>query len=200
MDNDPDAPLSEPAEEPVQQLPRWIAMLIGVVLVLLAALAAYTGLRNRSPAAERPVASRQAGGGGLDQGGSPGEPQAGGSRIGEVGENVPDAEPADQGRRPRIEITGGPEGVVSTVRYTARRAAVFAIVPENATIYVNDEQIGLANQFRGPDDVYEFAEAGKYTVRISAPGHRDEIVILTADPNSSTEVVRISRKLMTSDK
>lgn len=197
MDEDRNVPGLDPEGEPVQPLPRWIALLIGVVLVALAALAAYTGLRYRSPAAERPLASRQNGVGGLQQGGAPGEPQAGGARVGEVGENVPAAEPADTGRRPRIEITGGPDGVVSTVRYTARRAAVFAIVPDTATINVNDEQIGLANQFRGPDDVYEFPAAGKYTVRISAPGHRDEVVILTADPSSSTEVVRISRKLMT---
>ncbi|HUF17293.1 MAG TPA: hypothetical protein VMS12_04520 [Thermoanaerobaculia bacterium] len=195
MEQPRDLPQSDPEGEPVQQLPRWIALLIGIVLVSLAALAAYTGLRYRSAPEDRPIASRQ-GGDGIRQGGAPGAPQAGESRVGEAGENIPDAEPPDRGRRPRIEITGGPDGVFSTVRYTASRAAVFAVEPDTATVFVNGEQIGQASQFRGPDDVYEFAAPGKYNIRIAAPGHRDETVILTADPGSSTEVVRISRKLI----
>lgn len=195
MDEPRELPESEPEMEQVQKMPRWIGLLIGVVLVSLAALAAYTGLRYRSPAAERSVTSRPSGSGTL-QGGAPGAPQAGEARVGETGDHVPDADPADQGRRPRVEITGGPGGVVSTVRYTASRGAAFVVEPSNASIYVNDEQIGLANQFSGPDEVYEFPAPGKYTVRIAAPGHRDETVILTADPSSSAEIARVTRKMI----
>ncbi len=195
MDEPREIPESKPEVEQVQQMPRWIGLLIGVVLVSLAALAAYTGLRYRSPAAERSVVSRQSGGGAF-QGGAPGAPQAGGARVGEAGENIPDAQPADQGRQPRVEITGGPDGVASTVRYTASRGAAFVVEPSDASIYVNDEQIGLANQFSGPDEVYEFPAPGKYTVRIVAPGHREETVILTAAPSSSTEIARITRKMI----
>ena len=82
------------------------------------------------------------------------------------------------------------------MRYTARRGAIFEVEPEEALIFVNDAQIGLANQFGGPDEIYEFPSEGKFTVRITAPGHRDEQLILTAAPNSTTEVVRITRKLI----
>jgi len=181
--------------EPSHELPRWIGVLIGVVLVTLAALAAYTGLRYRARAEDRPAVSRTAPDAG-EQTGAPGEPGAGAPRVGEVGETVPDADPPEQGRVPRVEITGGPEGVVSTVRYTARRGAVFSIEPGDAIIFVNNAQIGLANQFSGPDEIYEFPAAGKYTVRITTPGHREETIILTADPDSTTEVVRIARKLI----
>lgn len=195
MEEPREAPKPDPEGEPAQELPGWIALLIGVVLVCLAALAAYTGLRYRSKAEDRPIASREPRTP-IEQAGAPGEPQAGAARVGQPGENVPSAEPAEQGRVPRVEITGGPAGVVSTIRYTARRGAIFAVQPNDAIIFVNEEQIGLANQFGGPDEIYEFPAAGKYTVRIAAPGHRDESLILTADPNSSTEVVRITRKLM----
>ncbi len=194
MDEPRELPESEPEVEQVQQMPRWIGLLIGVVLVSLAALAAYTGLRYRSPAAERSAVTRQTGSGPL-QAGPPGAPQAGGARMGEAGEHVPDAQPADQGRQPRVEITGGPGGVVSTVRYIASRGAAFVVEPADASIYVNGEQIGLANQFSGPDEVYEFPGPGKYRVRISAPGHRDETVILTADPQSLTEIATVTRKM-----
>lgn len=186
---------SEPGEvETSQGLPRWISVLIGVVLVSLAALAAYTGFRYRSRTEDRPAVARS-GPAAIEQAGAPGEPQAGGARAGSIDDGVPSAQPADQGRMPRVEITGGPDGVVSTVRYTARRGAVFAIEPEDALVSVNNLQIGPANQFGGPDEIYEFPDAGKYEVRITAPGYRDEHIILTADPDSTTEVVRIARRM-----
>lgn len=186
---------TEPEEiENSQGLPAWISVLIGVVLVSLAALAAYTGFRYRTRTDERPAVARSAPRA-IEQSGAPGEPQAGAARAGSIGDEIPAAQPADQGRMPRVEITGGPGGVVSTVRYTARRGAVFAIEPEDALVSVNNLQIGPANQFSGPDEIYEFPDAGKYEVRITAPGYRDEHIILTADPNSTTEVVRIARRM-----
>ena len=190
-------------EEPLPEhepppMPRWVPLLIGAVLVAIAALAVYTGTRYRNKPDDRPVefkpaASRPAAEYG---GGAPGEPQAGASRIlhGDSGEHAPAADPMDPGRS-RVTIAGGREGVTAVVRYSARRGVSFQTQPPDALIYVNDHEIGPANQFAGPDEIYEFPEQGKFTVRIAAPGFVDSILVVNADPAAPVEVVRVVRAL-----
>src|SRR5260370_17651490 len=45
----PSEPLREPVASDQTRLPRWVPALIGVVLVVMAALAVYTGIRFRNP-------------------------------------------------------------------------------------------------------------------------------------------------------
>ena len=77
-------------EEP--QLPRWVPTLIGAVLVTLAALAVYTGVRYHNPTLAdgiiRPKRSPTAA-----AAGPPGEPGPGASLIfpGDSGDNAPTA-------------------------------------------------------------------------------------------------------------
>jgi hypothetical protein len=183
------------AEPP--SLPPWVPVMIGVVLVALAGLAVYTGLRSRAAPDER-ISTRRPSGGPVERGGAPGEPQAGASRVlhGEGGESIPLPAPTDTGNLARVAITGDRGGVSSTVRYAARRGAMFSIEPADATVFVNDHQIGPANQFSSPDQAYEFPEEGKFTVRLMAPGFRDETLIITADPLAEDEVVRVVRKMV----
>jgi len=182
---------------PVPSMPPWIPALIALVLVALGALAVYTGLRYRSGRVDRPLTPKQRPVTSVEQGGAPGEPQAGASRIlhGEAGENVPLAAAAEPGR-PRVTITGGGvAGVSTTIRYSARRGMVLQIDPADAAVYVNDQAMGPARQFSGPDEVYEFAEEGKFTVRLVAPNFRDEIFVVTADPAAREEVVTVRRNM-----
>src|SRR5688572_18243924 len=86
----------EPAGPP---MPRWIPVLIGLVLVAIAGLAVFTGLRNRDDGtmAEhvRPRTDRRA-----NTPAPPGEPGAGASLVlhGASGENVPAANEPVQGQ------------------------------------------------------------------------------------------------------
>ncbi|MFN2443557.1 MAG: hypothetical protein ABR517_12805, partial [Thermoanaerobaculia bacterium] len=61
-------------------MPRWVPLLIGAVLVVIAALAVYTGVRYRGGpigrAFERATATVTP-----PEGGPPGEPQPGASRV-----------------------------------------------------------------------------------------------------------------------
>src|SRR5687768_15982352 len=82
-------------ETAVAGIPKWVPVLIGVVLVSLAALAVYTGLRYREPdTLTTHVQPRRAE---PSPRGSapPGEPDAGASRVlhGERGEPPPANEP-----------------------------------------------------------------------------------------------------------
>ena len=98
--------------------------------------------------------------------------------------------------RARAEITGGgAAGVQATVRMSARRGMILSIVPNDAMVYVNDLLIGQANQFDKPDEVYDFAAPGSYTIRISAPGYRDRQFVVNVAANATPEVARIEATL-----
>jgi hypothetical protein len=181
--------VDEKEEEP-SPLPRWVPILIGAVLVVLGALAVMTGLRYRQetlvnivrPHAAVPPATTPA---------PPGEPEAGASLI-LPGGNAPAAHPPVAGKA-RAEISGSGNAVESNVRIWARRGMTTQIAPDDAIVYVNEVPVGQAKQFS--NQAYEFADAGSYTVRVTAPGYRDRVFTVTAAENAKEEIARIEAKL-----
>lgn len=180
-------------DEPMS-MPRWVPILIGAILVTIAAFAVFTGLRYRTDAPlggavkeRRERTSTPA---------PPGEPGAGASLVlhGEEGDTTPAANEPVAGRS-RAVITGGPAGVQSVVRIWARRGMVLNVLPEDSMVFVNDVQVGHVNQFNTMDEVYEFAQPGSYTVRIVAPNGTQSQYIITASDDAKQEIARISARL-----
>lgn len=193
-------PTSDPAPVPPEQdpgasMPRWIPVLIGAVLVTIAAFAVFTGIRYRDtpdtltdhvqPRRERTTNA------------PPGEPGAGASLVlsGSDGEEMTPAANEPVTGRARAVISGGPEGVASVVRIWARRGMVFNVLPEDAMVYVNDMPIGQVMQFNTMDEVYDFAAPGSYTVKVIAPSGAEKTFIVTASEDAKQEIARISAKL-----
>jgi len=173
--------------------------MIGVVLVGMAALAVYTGMRFReSGNTFTNIVKPRRVTGPAPAAAPPGEPQPGSSLVypGEDAANTPNANAPVTGRA-RAEITGGGTGgVQSTLRMTARRGMILLVDPDDAMVYVNDLLIGQANQFDKADEVYDFPAPGSYTIRISAPGYHDRQFIVTAVDNATAEVAKISTTLV----
>jgi hypothetical protein len=187
----------DPADREVARpMPRWVPMLIGTVLVVIAALAVYTGIRYRGGPIGRAF-DRATVRGIPAEGGPPGEPQAGASRVmhGDGGDHVPmPREASDEGNASKVVIRGGPEGVIPSIRLTAQRAMVVRVEPPTAMIYVNDEPIGIARQFAGAD-LYEFREEGEYTVRVIADGYEEIEYTVLVRNDARTEVADIAATL-----
>lgn len=182
------------AEPEGPPLPRWVPVLIGLVLVVMAALAVVTGLRYRDgdtltarvqPRRDRGMTSAP-----------PGEPGAGASLVyhGADGETTPAANTPVSGEA-RAVITGGREGVDATVRIWARRGMVLNVLPHDAMVYVNDVPIGHVSQFNTMDEVYDFAEPGSYTIRIVSPSGAEKKYIVTAADDAKQDIARISAQL-----
>lgn len=175
-------------------MPRWVLVAIGVVLVTLAALAVVTGLRYRDETLVRMVQSKghpvRA-----TAAAPPGEPEPGASLMfpGDAS-NVPAARETEGGSS-RADITGGPAGVAGVLRLWARRGMRINVTPADAVVYVNDLAIGQASQFDSQDEEYDFAAPGRYMVRLSAPGYKDRMFVVTAAENAKSEVARIEVKL-----
>ena len=178
-------------------LPKWVPLLIGIVLVGMAALAVFTGLRYRTntlvnivrPTRARPLPrSVQA---------PPGEPEAGASLVfpGEAGDNAPTASEPVTGKARAVITGGGAEGITAAVRIWARRGMTMTVVPDDAVVYVNDVPIGQASQFNAPDEIYDFPQPGSYTVRLTAPGYHDQLFVITASDTAKTEIARLDAKL-----
>lgn len=186
----------EPVAEERRPLPRWIPILIGAVLLGMAALAVFTGLQYRGGPLGQ--AFRRATGSVLpSEGGAPGEPQPGASRVvhGAAGDYVPrPAAAGDDSNRSQVVITGGADGVIPSIRLTAQRAMSIEVEPPDALIYVNGQLMGTANQFRSPD-LYDFPEVGEYTIRVVAPGFEEIEYVVAVDPSAKTEVATIETKL-----
>jgi hypothetical protein len=182
------------SEEP--HLPRWVPTVIGVVLVTLAVLAVYTGVRYQNPTLADGIIRPRRTTTVVSGGGPPGEPGPGASLIfpGESGDNAPTASDPVTGRS-RATITGGAAGVASSIRLWARRGMITKVVPDDAMIYVNDLAIGEARQFNGPDEIYDFPAPGSYTVRVIAPGYKERQFVVTAAENAPEEIARIDVKL-----
>lgn len=188
---DPD-PTDEPYEPSL--MPRWVPVLIGAILVAMAGLAVYTGLRNRDEntlLAHVPARNEQR----ANTAAPPGEPGAGASLVlhGESGDNTPAANEPVQGQA-RAVVTGGPAGVTSVVRIWARRGLVLDVTPANTMVYVNDIPIGEASQFNTMDETYEFAAAGSYTVKLVPPQGAGKTYIVTASDDAGDDVARIRAK------
>lgn len=189
------APVGDGGYEPASPgMPGWVPVLIGTLLVVLAALAVFTGLRYREsntmsdhvqPRRERSTAYAP-----------PGEPGAGASRVmhGQGSDTAPNANEPVTGQS-RAVITGGPGGVQSTVRIWARRGMILEVTPPDAMVYVNGLLIGQASQFDTTDEIYDFAEAGSYTIRILAPNGKEKTFIVTAATDAEQDVARIEAKL-----
>lgn len=176
-------------------MPRWVPILIGVILVAMAALAVYTGLRNRDDdtilAHVRPRRQQS-----TNTPAPPGEPGAGSSLVlhGASGENTPAANEPVRGQS-RAVVTGGPGGVAAVVRIWARRGMVLNVLPDDTMVYVNELPIGQAKQFNTMDETYEFAAAGSYNVKLVAPSGAEKTYIVTASDDAQQDVARISAKM-----
>jgi hypothetical protein len=184
-----------PDEPPV--MPRWVPGVIGIVLVAMAALAVYTGLRYRTPTlANGVVKSRRPARAMTGGAGPPGEPEPGASLVfpGDAADNAPTAHDAVTGRA-RAEITGTGHGITSTVRIWARRGMMTNVVPDDAMVSVNDLVIGQAKQFDKPDEIYDFPAPGSYTIHISAPGYKDQQFIVTVADDAKQEIAKLDVKL-----
>lgn len=193
----PDTP--PPQEERRLALPAWVPAAIGLTLVLLAAMAVYTGFRTQVRPPERvdgltPFSASD----GLypeESGGSPGAPGPGGSRVSPEGE-VPAPEPlGEEGGTAGIAIEGDATGLVGKQSLTARRGLVFDVQPPDAVIWVNNVAVGAARQFASVDQAYEFAEEGVFTIRITAPGHAEMEIDVSADHGADQELAEVSVKL-----
>jgi hypothetical protein len=180
--------LPDEEEQPPAPMPRWIPILIGIVLVTLAALAVYTGLRYRDddtilahvPARKAPSTAPAPGG----------EPGAGASLV--LPENTPLANEPVTGTA-RVAISGGPGGVQTATRYWARRGVVFNVLPDDTLVYVNDLPIGQVRQFNSMDEVYDFAEPGSYNVKLVAPnGTAEKMFVVTAADDAKQDIARIT--------
>jgi len=184
---DPDAPA----------MPRWVPTVIGVVLVAMAGLAVYTGIRYRTPTlANGVVKSRRPARAMTGGAGPPGEPEPGASLVfpGDSADNTPAARDAVTGHA-RAEITGTGHGITSVVRMWARRGMITNVVPDDAMVSVNDLVIGQAKQFNTNDEIYDFPAAGSYTIRISAPGYKDQQFVVTVADNAASEIAHLDVKL-----
>lgn len=176
-------------------MPRWVPVLIGAVLVLIAGFALFTGLRSRDddPLTTQSATPRQRQ---ANTPAPPGEPGAGASLVlhGESGDNTPAANDPVRGTS-RAVVTGGPGGVSSTTRTWARRGMVMNVLPEDTMVFVNDMPIGQVTQINTMDEAYEFAAAGSYTVRLVAPGGATKTYVVTASEDAKEDVVRITADL-----
>jgi len=186
MTTDP-TPENEPEPAP---LPRWVPVLIGVVLVMFAVLAVFTGLRYRDEGTilqhVPPRTMRNSSPAPQD------EPGAGASLV--LPESTPAANEAVRGTA-RTEVTGGPGGLQTTTRLWARRGVVFNVLPEETVVHVNDVPIGQVRQFNSMDEVYDFAEPGSYTIRLVAPSGAQKTFVVTAADDAKQDIARISLKL-----
>jgi len=172
------------------QMPRWVPVLIGVVLVFIAALAVWTGIRYRHPTLANDIVKSRRAPRPMTGAGPPGEPEPGSSLI-YPGESPTASAPIASRSRAAIQ-GGGTQGVSAVMRMWARRGMSVKATPDDAIVYVNDTPIGSASQWTG---VYEFAQPGSYTVRIDAPGYKEQMFVVTAAENAQQEVATITAKL-----
>lgn len=173
-------------------MPRWVPVLIGIVLVGLAGLAVFTGLRYRQGQTLVDRSGERNSDRGKNSAAPSGEPDAGSSLV--LPENTLSANEPVAGDA-RAVITGGAAGVQSSVRIWARRGMVLNVTPEDAVVYVNDTPIGAVRQFNSTDEIFEFAQPGSYTIKVAAEGHRTRQYVVTVAENAPNDVARISAKL-----
>jgi hypothetical protein len=172
------------------EMPRWVPVTIGVVLVSLAVLAVVTGLRYRGPTlvnminprANQPRATSPA---------PPGEAEAGGSLVSSA---VPAANEAVSSGS-RAEITGDASGINAVVKMWARRGMKINATPRDASVFVNDMAVGTASQFDSEDEVYDFPAPGSYTVKLIAHGYKERHFIVTSSESAQDEIADIKVKL-----
>jgi hypothetical protein len=185
QDESPIPPAEPPRERHPHEestLPGWVPTAIGVVLVLMAALAVYTGLRYRNPTQANGIIRTRRPPRAMTGGGPPGEPEAGSSLVfpGDAANNTPGTAVAPDR---------------SAIHLSARRGLILGVVPDDAMVFVNGLAIGEARQFNSMDKVYDFPAAGTYMVRIVAPGYKERQFMITAADGAAQEIARIDVKL-----
>lgn len=178
-------------------MPKWIPVAIGLVVIALAGLAVYTGFTNKVRTLGSSLTRRNAKPQTTAGGGAPGEPTPGASRVihGESGENIPRPAPmsADEGGEMKIVARG--DTIVATMKLRARRGFVLEVTPDDTDIYVNNQAIGTAAQFRSEDQAYEFPAQGDYAVRLVADGYQEAEYRISADPAATDELATIRMQL-----
>lgn len=187
---------TEPSLPPPVQLPRWVPIVIALLLIAMAAGAIWTGLRRRdvpfwkiAPVARDSQASAS---------GVPGEPEPGASRVmhGREGDVIPAPGKTDTSQRARVVIQGDSTSVTPTVRVLARRGLLVNVRPPDAIVYVNDQLIGEAKQFVAPDQAWEFAApSGTYHVVVVAPGYKPLQYDVIASPEAPDELAVVRGEL-----
>ena len=178
MTDQPTEPQRERHAPEQHGLPSWVPTTIGVVLVLMGALAVWTGLRYRNPTLANGIIHPRRTPRGMTGGGPPGEPEPGASLV--FPENAPTAATGT--------VTGA--GVMA-----ARRALVTNVLPEDAMVYVNGVLIGEAKQFNAAHEGYDFPAPGSYTIKLTAPGYKDAQFVVNASDDAQQELARIDLKL-----
>jgi hypothetical protein len=175
-------------------MPRWVPVLIGAVLVTIAALAVITGMRYRDNTLVRMVSRSTTPR--VAAPAPPGEPEPGASRVmsGNEGGDVPAAHEPAAGES-HADVTGDAGGVTAVVRMWARRGMQVKTSPTDAVVYVNNVAIGQARQFDTEDEAYDFAAPGSYTVRLIAPGYKERTYVVTASEDAEDEVAHIDARL-----
>jgi len=193
---------ASPVEEQPIVLPVWVAPAIGLALVAIAGMAAWTGFRQRTstdvkyvltgPQLTGPKTSMPD-----DSGGAPGDPGPGASRLvqSETGGEVPRAEPIPEGELPRATIEGNAGGVVPTSSLEVRRGIAFDCDRPDAMVYVNDLPIGEAGQFAAKDQPYEFSQEGSFSVRVVAKDGTETRFTVVASAGAETDVKVIAVRL-----
>ncbi|HKB80117.1 MAG TPA: hypothetical protein VKH35_10405 [Thermoanaerobaculia bacterium] len=178
MSEQPPEPPRERHPPERSAMPAWVPTVIGVILVIMAALAVYTGLRYRHPTLAGSIIRTRRPEGTMASG-PPGEPEPGSSLM------FPDNSPA-----------GSAAPSPNAVHMSARRGMLTNVQPSEAMVYVNGLAIGTASQFSALDEVYDFPAAGEYSVRIVAPGYKELQYVITADDESPDEIARIDVKMV----
>jgi hypothetical protein len=174
-----------------EEMPRWVPVTIGVVLVTLAALAVLTGLRYRDQSLVSMIRPRHTQPRSVP---SPsGEPEPGASLV--LGDGHVPVANAPEGGNSHAEITGGEGGVNAIVKMWARRGMKLNVTPPDTLVYVNDMPVGVASQLDSDDEIYDFAEPGSYTVKLVSPGHKEREFIVTASENAPDEIATIAARL-----
>lgn len=194
-------PGSPAAEQPLV-LPVWVAPAIGIALVAIAGMAAWTGFRQRTSNEVKYVLTGPQLTGATtsipeQNGGAPGDPGPGASRLvqSETGGEVPRAEPLPEGELPRPAIRGDAGGVVPTSSLEVRRGIAFDCDRPEAMVFVNDLPIGEAGQFAAKDQPYEFSQEGSFSVRVVAKDGVEARFTVVASAGAETDVKVIPVRL-----
>ena len=173
---------SEPQRErhpPVgPTMPGWVPTMIGIVLVVMAALAVWTGLRYRNPTLAGSIIHSRRTPRGITGNGPDGEQEPGASLV------FPGSSP-----------TAGVAPATGTGVMSARRALVTNVLPDDAMVYVNGVLIGQAKQFNAAHEGYDFPAAGSYTIKLTASGYKDAQFVVNASDDAQQEIARIDFRL-----
>jgi len=178
MTEQPNEPPRERHVPDQAQLPGWVPTAIGIVLVIMAALAVYTGLRYRNPTLAGSIIKTRHPPRAMTGGGPPGEPEPGASLV--FPENAPTAQAGT---------------LAGKAAMSARRGLITNVLPDDALVYVNGVVIGEAKQFNTMNKVYDFPAEGSYMIRLVAPGYKEAQFAVTASDNAQQEIARIDAKL-----